>query len=70
MGLGGGGHGRKVNLGSSLEGPSQGVLRSLTLALAMVVYGRFCKSAGGAGSWYAGDVQRHLKDAHHAPRQA
>jgi hypothetical protein len=23
---------------------------------ALVVYGRFCKSAGEAGSWYAGDV--------------
>jgi hypothetical protein len=35
----------------------------------VVAYGRFCKSAGGAGSWYAGDVESP-EDAHHAPKQA
>jgi putative transposase len=33
--------------------------------LTAVVYGRFCKSAGGAGSWYA-VMSTSPEDAHHA----
>jgi hypothetical protein len=35
-----------------------------------VVYKRFCKSAGGAGSWLRVMFDVTKEDAHHAPRQA